>query len=180
MISKISFIFLFVFTIYCFPQSDYKIISSDNNSVTIDYTPKYTDTSVVEINNQKYLRLNIFLGSSQLADTDWGMPDIPVREFNVGVPGEFGNTIQVLNSFAKEINGKVVPIPFYKKVKDYSEAEYKLNSKYNDYKNPPDLVQFGKYGIARGVKVQSIIVNPVQFDARSNNIKLYTKIIFQN
>ncbi len=179
MISKISFIFLFIFTIYCFPQSDFKIISSDYNSVTIDYTPNYIDTSIIVINNQNYFRFNIYPGSSVSADSNWGMPNVPVRSFNVGVPNEFGNTIQVLNTFSKEINGRIVPIPFYKKVKDYSEAEYKLNPKYNDYRSPQDIVQFGEFGIARGIPVQKIIVNPVNFNPRSNKITLFTKIIFK-
>ncbi|MGE5363859.1 MAG: hypothetical protein ACM3SM_06980, partial [Bacteroidota bacterium] len=51
---------LFLLCIIClsselFPQvNDYRIISSDNRSMVLEYTPVYTDTSVVSIEGKVY------------------------------------------------------------------------------------------------------------------------------
>ncbi len=49
---------------------------------------------------------------------------------NVGVPSEFGNTIQILSSTFKEINGKIIPIPKPDKYKGVDNVFYEINDKY--------------------------------------------------
>ena len=177
--SKISIVFVLFFSISLFPQqSDIKVISSDRNSLVIEYTPNYADSSVIPINNENYINVGLVNGYIQNSD-QWGSPAIPVRLMNVGVPAEFGNTIQVLSSSFKEINGKIIPIPKPEINKGVDNASYELNDKYLNYKNTEELVSFGKYGLSRSVPTQQIIISPVKFFAAQNKIRVYTKIIFR-
>ncbi|MGE5350662.1 MAG: C25 family peptidase propeptide domain-containing protein, partial [Acidobacteriota bacterium] len=175
--------YLFIFTLILlvsYPilaSQDIKVISSGPRSLTLEFTPQYTDTSSVVINDQTFKRIS-FSGGEVLNFQDFGMPAIPVRSFSVGVPGETGNTIQVIGSDYIELQGKVAPIrkAIYKKgMLSYTDF---VSSKYSDY-GMNELVSFGRYGMARNIPVQTVNVYPVQFDAGKNSIRMYKKIVIR-
>ena len=94
--SKISIIILLLCVIV-YPQNDYKILSSDQNSIIIKYTPRYSDTSLITIDNQQFKSIVLDFGVYPEPDS-WGLPAIPERRMSLGVPAEFGNTIEVLRT----------------------------------------------------------------------------------
>jgi len=107
-----------------------------------------------------------------------GMPQLIVRDFNIGVPSEFGNTIQVISSDYSSLNGKLIPVARRKKdavsfVESFSEA-----AGYSSQKNP-DVVTFGEFGLIRELPVQTIKIYPVQFEGSSNTIKLLRRVRFK-
>jgi len=107
--SKIS-ILLFILTIAVYPQDDYRILSSDQNSIVIEYSPVYSDTSVRRIDNQEFR--NIILNLGYIPEPEiWGLPSIPERRMNLGVPLEFGNTIEILTTQYIELDGLIIPKP---------------------------------------------------------------------
>lgn len=98
--SKISVILFVLISLPCFSQTDYRILSSDFSSFTIEYTPKISDSNFISINNENYLYVT-FKGCLVNNKTH-GDPSIPYFAFPLGVPAEFGNTIQVLSSVLKD------------------------------------------------------------------------------
>ncbi|HVO74439.1 MAG TPA: type IX secretion system sortase PorU [Ignavibacteriaceae bacterium] len=176
--SNISIIFLFIWTaIQIYPQDDLKIISSDFNSIVIEYTPLY-DTLKEKINNQEFLGIDLTNG--YIPDGNkWGEAAVPVRSINIGVPSEFGNTIEILNSSHKEISGKLLPIGKPKLKNDMLVSEYIVGDNYNDYRNDEELVSFGDFEIMRGIPTGNFIVKPVKFYPLENRIVIYNKIIFR-
>ena len=174
--SKISIISLFL-SVFAFPGEPIKIISSDFRSILIEFTPSYFKTTEQVINNQKFLNIGFVFGYSP--SDKWGEPAVPEYNFNVGVPSETGNTIEVLNSVYTEFEGKITPLP--KMVKDgvLDRFEYELNENYFNYASPEDLAVFGEFGIMRDIKTQIIRIFPVKFEPAADKIKLYTKIIFR-
>ncbi|MCU7495082.1 MAG: type IX secretion system sortase PorU [Ignavibacteria bacterium] len=177
--SKYFIIFTFVLLtgINVLASQDIKVISSDTRSLTLEFSPQYTDTSTVIINNQPYKHI-AFNEGEILNLQDFGMPAIPVKSFSVGVPAELGNTIQVLASDYVEIQGRVEPIKksLYKDGM-LTTADF-VSEKYGQYQTN-DLVSFGSYGMARNVPVQTVRVYPVQFDPAKNSIRLYKKIVIR-
>jgi len=171
-------IYLFVVIIFLpfflFAKSDIKIISSDRNSLIIEYTPSYIDTSGITVNNKQFKKVELYLGSSSV-EAKPGEPALPERRINVGVPGENGNTIQVISTVKKKIAGAIVPVARY----ENDSPVYELNDLYYSGKDENDIVSFGEYGLIRDMPVQTIIMKPVQYDAASAVITLYTKIIFR-
>jgi hypothetical protein len=176
--SKISIILFLIATTFLFSQSDLKIISSDFNSIVVEYTPYYIDTSIVKIGGIDFRNAEILLGTISNAD-DWGSPSISERRISVGVPSEFGNTIEILSSMYKEISGKLLPIPYPVFDTLSVSNEYKQNENYYSYQSTEDLVTFGEFGLVRDVGSQTINILPVKYDALQNKIKLYKKIIFK-
>ncbi len=61
----------------------------------------------------------------------------------------------------------------------FPSFRYNTNEEYFSSVFNEDLITFGEYGIARGIKVQSFIISPVQFDASLNSIRLYTRFLIR-
>ncbi|RKY97413.1 MAG: hypothetical protein DRQ13_04710, partial [Ignavibacteriae bacterium] len=175
--NKILIIF-FAFSFLIFPQEDYRIISSDHNSIVVEYTPHYLDTTYRKINNEQYFE--VVLKSGYLDNPyDWGTPSIPERRFNIGVPAEFGNTITVLNTAYIEKSGRILPKPKLVKDEELNSVVYETSTDYNNYKDYPEVVSFSDFGIVRGLKSQVVSIHPVKYDVASGSIKLYTHILFR-
>ena len=53
------------------------------------------------------------------------------RQIPIGVPSEFGNTVEILSSTIKEIDGKIIPIPGIEKDDEMKSYKYEIiNEKY--------------------------------------------------
>jgi hypothetical protein len=176
--SKILLILFLITTTLLYSQRDVRVISSDFNSVTIEYTPIYTDTSVVSFDGVDFRKAELYFGSIKNA-YEWGSPVIQERIINVGVPSEFGNTMEVITSAYQEISGQLIPIPYQKKDSVGVSFDFKKNSEYNFYESKEDIITFGEIGLLRDVYSQPILVNPIKFFPSQNKIRLYTKIIFK-
>ena len=176
--SKISLILFLITATLHFSQSDVRIISSDFNSITIEFSPSYVDTSFVSIDGKQFRNADIFLGTLKNYD-DWGSPQIIERRLNVGVPSEFGNTLEVLSFAYKEISGQIIPVPYPVQDSFSVSFDYKQNPDYFSFKSSEELVSFGDYGLVRDIGSQTININPVKFDAAINKIKIYSKITFR-
>src|ERR1035437_7796831 len=174
--SKISVILFLLISLPCLSQIDFHILSSDYSSFTIEFTPKISDTNFIKINNENYLSISF---KENISETKiWGIPSIPYYAFPLGVPSEFGNTIQVLNSSYREITGKIKPVPKLIKIRGIPADKFEIGDKYHSFNNiGEDLAEFGDFGLVRGVPVQTIIIRPVQFNAAENRIRIYTKLV---
>lgn len=177
MISKIL-TFAMALTAIIFSQQDLRVLASNLNSIIIEYTPIYLDTSLVKINGQEFRNINLAFG--YLDDSiEPGTPEVQERRFVLGVPSEFGNSIKILSSSFKQINGRVRPAASFENDTFLDAVNYNILPKYNSYEDYPELISFGDYGISRGLGVQSIRIFPVKFDINTNAIRLYSKIVFQ-
>ncbi len=175
--SKFSVVFLFfILNVLTFGQ-DIKVLSSDASSIVIEYRPVYTDTTIVKTQSQQYLKLDLLGGYVENYRTA-GLPQEQVREINIGVPSEFGNTIQILSSEFSTISGRYLPTP--KLVKDSISfiKKYVESAKYNEQPKH-DVVTFGEFGLVRNIPVQSVRIYPIQFDANTNASRLIKKLIFK-
>ena len=175
--SKISIIILLLCVIV-YPQNDYKILSSDQNSIIIEYTPGYSDTSLVTIDNRRFRSIVLDFGVYPEPDS-WGHPAIPERRMSLGVPVEFGNTIEVLSTQFTEIDGQIAPIPKMFREGNLPVNKYTVGKGYFSYEDNPQLVLFGDFGITRGLKNQIIRILPVKYNVQSKKIKLYKQIVFR-
>jgi hypothetical protein len=174
--SKISVILFVLISASCFSQTEYRILSSDFNSFTIEYTPKISDSNFININNENYLSVS-FSGNIVDYKTS-GIPSIPYFAFPLGVPTEFGNTIQVLSSSYKEITGKIKPAPKLIKSGGIPAESFEVGNDYRDFNSiGEDLAGFGDFGLVRRLPVQTIVIHPVQFNAAISRIRIYTKIV---
>lgn len=177
MLRKFSIVYFLFLCLFVIANDDIKIISSSSNSILLEYTPNYTDTSQVLIDGNEYISINIYSGFFE-SDPFISSPAVPYRNIIVGVPSEYGNTIQVIDAKFNTFNNVVKPNPILDETKEEVEFSYKINSDYYSYQNK-ELVGFGEFGLFRDLPVQKIIIAPVQYDAATNTIRLYSKIRFR-
>jgi len=172
---KLSIIIIFSLCLRLLASQEFKTIQSTNSFLEVEYKPDYS-LSTISINNEKYTKVNLLYGSVENQD-DFGAPQILTGSMLVGVPAEFGNTIQVITAEYDDIKGKLTPVPSIESKNELLSYNYKINEKYKSFSS--ELVSFGEFGIARGLPVQSIKIFPVQFDLAGNNIRIYKKIRFR-
>jgi len=175
--NKLSILFLFFVINLVMYSQDLKILSSDANSILLEYKPVIKDTQNFTYNNLQFIKLSI-PGTSVENSYQIGFPQKVVRQFNIGVPAETGNTIQVISSNYSNLTGKYLPNPTRLKDSSSGSFVYRISDEY--YKTiETELVAFGDYGLVRNLPVQTIKIYPVQFDASSNNIKVFNRIVFR-
>lgn len=175
--SKIFFSVLLLLPILIvFPQDDIRVISSDQNSILLEYTPKFS-TSFLKINEEDYVSISLSFGA--VSDPEAGAPAVPVRQIPVGVPSESGNTIEIVSVSSTEMQGKINPVPKIMKIDGIPTTRYEIGEMYYSYQPSEQLVTFGDFAIVRGMPVQYFIVKPIMFSPAINNIRLYSKIIFR-
>ena len=130
MTSKFSIILFLITTSLLYSQRDVKVLSSDFNSITIEFSPVIIDTSLTKIDGKTFRKIEIASGNLKNYN-DWGLPEIIERNINVGVPSEYGNTIEVLSSVYKELSGQLIPVPYPVQDTLSVSFEYKQNSEYS-------------------------------------------------
>jgi hypothetical protein len=175
--TKFSIIFLFIIlNISAFAQ-EIKILSSDAASIVVEYRPFYSDTLIIKSNGTQYYNFTIPLTRVFNLDQP-GDAQKFVREINIGVPSETGNTIQIIAQDYSTLNGKLLPVP--QLMRD-SIANYNKYFESNNYGKSvfTDAVDFGEYGLTRDLRVQSINIYPVQFDGSNNSIRLLKRLVFK-
>ncbi len=165
--------------IFCFSVTaqDLKILSSDAGSIIFEYRPIIKDTLRINQNGLSFIRLEIS-GTRNESFSKSGLSQSLVKEINIGVLSETGNTIHVISSSYTIISGRYIPNPTI--LKDTSGIQFVYNI-IPDYYNAveTDLVSFGEFGLIRNLPVQTIKIYPVQFNAPLNQIRVYNKIVFK-
>ncbi|MEJ5350504.1 MAG: type IX secretion system sortase PorU [Melioribacteraceae bacterium] len=166
--TKFSIIFLLFILNVVINAQDIKVLSSNSNSIVFEYSPIILDTSFIYLNGEKFFTLTIPNTYIDFISKDES-PKLPVRQVNIGVPSEFGNTIQIISSEYEEFPGIYLP----KNLSERDSIIYFSNK--NSFSN--DLVTFGEYGLVRNLPVQSVKIYPVHIDYQNKITRVYKKII---
>jgi hypothetical protein len=174
MIKKISVIFILLSISQVYAQKEIDIISSDHKSLLIEYTPGL-DTSSVIINFEQFYKLD--MPGAQFPGVP-GVPSVPYISMPVGVPSEFGNTIEVIQTSHILVTGKVLPVPSIVRDNNLTAYEHSVGSSYYDT-DETELASFGEFGYLREMPLQNIIVRPAEYNPSTQQIKLYTRILLR-
>ncbi len=155
-----------------FAQKDIRVISSTQSSLTIEYSPIYSEIVKEKIDGKEYISVPFDRAvgfSSKLIGSIY----LYNRNIQIGVPSEFGNTIQILSTQHSVIKGKVAPLFGDEKLNsnEISKAEKLFRNQ--------ELVSFGDFGYSRELPIQDILVAPVQYNPETNEVTRYTKIVIK-
>ncbi|MCF6268829.1 MAG: type IX secretion system sortase PorU [Melioribacteraceae bacterium] len=162
---------LFLF-LNLFANSDVRILSSSKTSITFEYTPEYSETVKIDIEGKEYLDIP-FKSEVGYSDKFINQIFLKYRNISIGVPSEFGNTLQIISTQHSVIKGKIAPLMGNKKT---STSEIKDAER--NFKNK-ELVRFGDFGYSRDFPLQDILISPIQYDVETDEIKLYNKIVIR-
>lgn len=175
--TKFSLLFLFFVLNLVINAQDFKVLSSDQNSLVIEYNPIYGDTAFISSQGKQFVKVKL-LGGYVENFLKSGLPQIQVRALNIGVPSEFGNTIQIVNSTFSSMSGRYLPNPQLDKDSIGSVEKFIEGENYPSTSNQ-EVVTFGEYGLVRNLQVQTVKIYPIQFDGSSNIIKFLKRVVFK-
>lgn len=160
-------------------QQDFQILQSTAQRIVISYTPKYADTTLRTIEGTEYRFVDV-LNSTFHNSNKTGYPQIPSRDFDIGVPSVSGNQIVVRSISTTELSG--VPLPFPKPEKDLSQKTqlYTKGSVYSGNSTYPDnfVYQYSS-GSIRNMPVITVAVNAARYNPSTSKIEIITKIEFE-
>ena len=157
---KLKFSLLFILliaNIVVFAQ-DIKILSSSSSSITVEYSPVYTDTTFFIENGESCFSVNI-LGTYLDNQINPQLGRLPVRELKVGIQSELGNTLQIVSETYSNISGK-----YLNKNESWNNAGNGENKSSEENYRYGESVVFGQYALIRNLQVQSILIFPVIID----------------
>jgi gingipain R len=176
---KIILLPLLIIALQLKSKDGFTIIKSDANSVTIEYLFSGLNQKEVSINGKTYQKLNAINCVPVLTK---GFPQVLRSVLSVALPTNADAKIEVISSefseiqntliapskgsLTRNINPDDVPYTFaniYQQNKFYPETTVDVNSVYN----------------LRQQKGASLSVFPIQVNAVTNTIKVYSKIIFK-
>ncbi|MGE5498923.1 MAG: C25 family cysteine peptidase, partial [Syntrophothermus sp.] len=153
---------------------DLKIISSDTKHLTIEYNPSGIKTSSVNVNGKN---TNLF-SIPWTAVTLNGKDGIRLkRNLMAGVPAEFGNTIEILESKYYETGGILSGVNSSDAGSSIEITDSENGSKTTA--GSDELVSFGEFGFARDIPVQRLTITAAMADKQGSKVKIYTKIVFR-
>src|SRR3989339_2052330 len=103
--TKFSIMFLFFVLNLALQAQDLKVLSSDAGSIILEYRPIFKDTVSISQNCLSFVRLDIS-GTSNENGGKAGVPILIVKQLNIGVRAETGNTIQIISTSFTKLNGR--------------------------------------------------------------------------
>ena len=99
-------------TIFFFSAPEYgqeiKVISSNSSFLLFEYSPTFFRYNYICLIEWKFIRL-LIPGTYTLKDNSINKYSLPVKQVNVGIPSEFGNTISIVNSEYSYLQGILLP-----------------------------------------------------------------------
>jgi hypothetical protein len=158
-------------------QSDYKVLSSGNGELTIEYTPQIKDIGTTQAANQTFKKIQ--LQNGDISRLKAGDMQLPSRFFQVGVSDSKQCRINILSTEFRELSGVLPPIPRAKKNKGSLEYVSEPGASYSVAQYfPSDLARISSTGSMRSVPIAEVQINPVQCNPVDRKIRLLTKIVF--
>jgi len=165
---------IFLFISPLFSQEDLKVLSSTTSAMVIEFTPRYLPVEKVAADKNEFVKIS-FTGASTENSMNFGEPALLAKRFNIGVPSESGNTIQVLDYSFEETAGQLLPVPFPQNQNGIAGYTYTAGESY--YKNQErEIASFGDFSYIRNYPTQTILIQPVQFYPLENKIRYYKSI----
>ncbi len=137
-------------------NKDYKILSSDNSQITIEYKPEFTLFEKSKTGYDYSVR-----GTIMPEDTKF--PALFVKSFSIGVPA-FDNSVEIVRADFEKFSGKLKA--GFSKIPGRNTTFDKWVIKANE-------------GIARGLRVQNYFVYPLLYSENGSEILKLKKIIFR-
>jgi hypothetical protein len=144
---------------------DYKVISTNNSYIEIEFTPQYID--------------DLNFRNSVNNSSNFGKPDLGFRSFSFILPTNKNNTVEIIESrFSDKNNIDVKPVPTPKKSNNKLEFLYDYISDSKIYSNnsfyPANNINFIQDNKIRDKYVGSIQIYPVQYNPVNKSIRKYT------
>lgn len=156
-----------------FAQQDIRVIRYSPDSFIFEFTPDYTDTSVLLSTSD--IRTINFKNSALLNPNAIGDKQILYRKILVGLPAAAAPVIEVIHSGYFTLQGKFPVVPQPRKIFDKSVTQiskHRIETGFTD----EFPVRLGETSELRGLNVQELLIFPLRELEGNNGIQLLKTI----
>jgi hypothetical protein len=163
---------------------DYKILTSNNSYIELEFYPQYTKPIKITYSNETYTRVTFTNAISNIL-LNSGKPQLDSRIFPVILPSDENNKVTVIDYDYNEAHGiNISPVPTLQRKnpysRDFENSEYvyiKDNTAYSQNKYLPEQIALlEETGLVRETVLGSLVINPVQFNPALKTVRQYTRI----
>jgi len=175
--NKILLIGFLASSIFVNAKDGFKIIGSDANSITLEYTFGELQKQSLQINNQNFYKIS---GDNTVPVLEAGFPEVLRSSVSLALPENCEPKLEIISAEFTEIqNFALAPSKgSLKRNINPSDIPYTFGKTYNQNKFYPEIVaQFNSTYMLRGQKGISLSLFPVQANPVTDVIKLYSKVI---
>ncbi len=158
------------------PDGDIRVVSSDGSSTVVEFTPSYFTEG--KSGRGEFLRIG-FANSLSAEPVVPGSPDLPVRSVPLRL-GSLSNTVDVLEASYADTSGVIPsPVPTVRDAGGVPVPSYAADpARYNRAGFfPPSPAALESVGEARGAVFGNLVFSPLSYDASSNTLRKYTRIV---
>ncbi|MFQ3599579.1 MAG: type IX secretion system sortase PorU [Chloroherpetonaceae bacterium] len=163
---------LLFFSHALFAQNGLQVLSKDETSLTISFTPEWQGVDTVEINAQMYQQFP-FLGGVARAER-LGLPDVRTFYFSMLIGSLKPPRVEILSAERITLsNIELAPTPAFDKD---GNAIFERAPNF-DTAPQPKLVEASTPQIARGYFISTIQITPMQYNAKAKVLQKFSKIV---
>lgn len=167
------------FTILLSAKDGFRVLKSDANSLTLEYTFAGLNKQAVVINNKNYYKLH---AENCVPVLEQGFPQVLRSAVSLALPQHAEGVVEIISSeFTELFNHSIAPSKgSLKRNIDPSTIPYSFNAIYQQNKYyPEEAFQLGEAYQLRSQKGVALSVFPVQVNSANNSIKVYSKLIIK-
>lgn len=161
-----------------FSVADVKILSSDNQGMTLQFIPQFMENEKIIVENETF-EIPMFAGSIPAPETA-GTADIRYRQLMIAVPGTEGNSVEVLSADYETVNNfSLAVIPQRTLIDNFGTEKLTYKKQYAARRNfyPEELAKIQNTGIMRGWMFANILITPFQYQSAAKTLKKYSRIV---
>lgn len=153
-------------------QTGLQVLSKDETSLTISFTPLWHSIDTIEANGQIYQQFS-FAGG--VAGTErLGLPDVRTFYFPILVGTAQTPRVEILSAESVTLsNIELAPTPAFDKE---GNAIFERAPNF-DAASQPKLIEVSVPEIARGYFVSTVMITPMQYNAKAKSLQKFSKVV---
>lgn len=153
-------------------QSGLQVLSKDETSLTISFTPTWERLDTIEVDGLAYTQLP-FVGGVAGAER-LGLPDVRTFYFSILVGSPQTPRVEILSAESVTLsNIELAPTPAFDKD---GNAIFERATNFADAPQPK-LVEASTPEIARGYLLSTIKITPMLYNAKAKSLQKFSKIV---
>jgi len=156
-----------------------RVLSSDESSIVLEYVPAYRQVQSVA----SFSQYDFEGAEASNVQESIGEPDLRFRRFDLGFPGERGNSVRIVAADYEDIRGvKLSPIPSYK-IEEGSAVVDKYVPSSTSYSRstfvPENIASIDGVGRSRNMFLGAVKVYPLQYNPLTQVLRKYSRIVVE-
>ncbi|MEW5798993.1 MAG: type IX secretion system sortase PorU [Bacteroidota bacterium] len=158
---------------------DVKVITSDDNGMTIEFRPLYFPDQTIVTDEGEYHLPQFKYGFRPMNDAV-GSEDLRARVISLAVPGHSGNSATIVAADFETVQGFIIaPVPQIIPKDNMGAVERKYIPKFLSQQEffPSTVASLQHVGMVKGWNTANLVITPFQYLSSTKTLRKYSRIV---